>query len=362
MSNQPLGVYEMLWDCQYCGTKKLLGKTHRHCPECGAAQDAERRYFPSDDEKVAVTDHVYYGADKHCASCGAANGARAKCCGQCGAPLDGSKEIGRRETQSTAEQGHFAAGSAKDAKLAQVGEPQPQTALDAQTAPASASLQSSSNKGLVVGIVAVVALLLAVLMVVFLWKKSVSVQTTGHSWQREIQVESFERHSETAWCDEMPSDAYRVSRSREVRSHRDVADGETCKRNRIDNGDGTFREERECQPKYRQEPVYDEHCRYTVDRWRRSRSLKLSGGSLDEKPAWPDASGLRRGSCFGCERESGRSETYTVHLREVTNGEAYTCDFSQPVWSGIAVGTKFKTQASVLVRRLDCSHLLDSPH
>jgi len=33
-------TYEMLWDCRYCGTKKLLGKTHRHCLECGGAKDA----------------------------------------------------------------------------------------------------------------------------------------------------------------------------------------------------------------------------------------------------------------------------------------------------------------------------------
>jgi len=210
-----------------------------------------------------------------------------------------------------------------------------------------------------VGIVAVAAILIAILLVVFLWKKSVAVQTTGHSWQREIHIESFERRSESAWCDEMPSDAYHVSRSRDVRSHRDVADGETCNRNRIDNGDGTFREERECKPKYRQEPVYDDHCRYTVDRWAPSRSLKLSGGSLDEKPVWPDDSGIRRCRGFGCERESGRTETYTLHLRDVANGESYTCDFPQPTWARIAIGTRFQTKASVLIRRLDCSHLLD---
>ena len=29
-------VYEMLWDCAFCGTQKLLGLQHRHCPSCGA--------------------------------------------------------------------------------------------------------------------------------------------------------------------------------------------------------------------------------------------------------------------------------------------------------------------------------------
>ena len=59
--------YEMLWNCGACGSEKLLGVTHRHCPNCGAAQEASRRYFPSDEEKVAVADHRYTGVDHQCA-------------------------------------------------------------------------------------------------------------------------------------------------------------------------------------------------------------------------------------------------------------------------------------------------------
>ncbi len=62
VSTEP--VYEMLWDCRHCGSKKLLGLTHRHRPQCGAPQNPSERYFPSEDEKVAVQNHVYYGADR----------------------------------------------------------------------------------------------------------------------------------------------------------------------------------------------------------------------------------------------------------------------------------------------------------
>ena len=65
-------VFEMLWECAYCGTRGLLGKTHRFCPRCGAPQDTTRRYFPSDEERVAVRDHAYVGADRLCAACGSA--------------------------------------------------------------------------------------------------------------------------------------------------------------------------------------------------------------------------------------------------------------------------------------------------
>jgi hypothetical protein len=54
-------VYEMLWDCKFCGTKKLLGKTHRFCPNRRPAPI--RRYFPAD-RKVVVQDRVFVGADK----------------------------------------------------------------------------------------------------------------------------------------------------------------------------------------------------------------------------------------------------------------------------------------------------------
>ena len=68
-----LGTYQMLWDCAYCDTTKLLALDHRHCPNCGGAQDAERRYFPSDEDKVAVEDHEFFGADWQCAACDSPN-------------------------------------------------------------------------------------------------------------------------------------------------------------------------------------------------------------------------------------------------------------------------------------------------
>ena len=56
--------YEMLWDCGQCGTKGLLGLTHRHCPSCGAAQDPTRRYYPEAGAEVAADAHPYQGKDK----------------------------------------------------------------------------------------------------------------------------------------------------------------------------------------------------------------------------------------------------------------------------------------------------------
>ena len=91
----------MLWDCKFCGKQKLLGLTHRHCPSCGAPQNAADRYFPSDADRVLAADHEYAGADILCAKCGQANGRKAKHCGGCGAPLDDGKDVALRTEQAS---------------------------------------------------------------------------------------------------------------------------------------------------------------------------------------------------------------------------------------------------------------------
>src|SRR5688572_26936927 len=83
------GVFEMLWDCEFCETKGLLGKSQRHCPECGGKQNPDKRYFPPPDREIRIDGHKYEGADFVCPSCQAAVGAAAKNCTNCGSPLDG---------------------------------------------------------------------------------------------------------------------------------------------------------------------------------------------------------------------------------------------------------------------------------
>ncbi len=85
-------TYEMLWDCKFCRTPKLLGLTHRYCPVCGAPQDAEARYFPSDEEKVLVKDHQYFGKDLVCEHCNTFNSRNSQHCRDCGAPLQSSPD------------------------------------------------------------------------------------------------------------------------------------------------------------------------------------------------------------------------------------------------------------------------------
>lgn len=74
---ESLGFYEMLWDCEFCGTKGLLAKSQRHCPECGAKQSADARYFPKEGEETKVAGHKYESSDRYCPACNAPQGALA---------------------------------------------------------------------------------------------------------------------------------------------------------------------------------------------------------------------------------------------------------------------------------------------
>lgn len=324
-------TYEMMWDCEYCATKKLLGKTHRHCPECGAVQNPEKRYFPPDNEKIAVEDHRFVGADRHCEACKAPNSAAAKHCTECGAPMNGGAEV--------------------------------KAVVDAQKAapsPAGGTAATSKKSRLPWIIGGVVMVIIAIVMVLVFWKKEATLKVTGHTWERVILIERFMPLSQDAWCDAMPSDAYNVSRFRDVRSYNQIPDGETCTTRRVDNRDGTFSERQECQTKYRKEPVYDDKCRFTVNRWNENRPVKAEGRSLADAPAWPAVNlPASVAAVLGAERMGRRTEKYTVYFGG-KSGENHTCDFTEPVWRGMGDNSVWKGKVGVVTNVLDCASMIPS--
>jgi hypothetical protein len=341
-------VYQMLWDCRFCGTKKLLGQTHRHCPSCGAPQDANARYFPSDAEKVRAEDHEYVGADLTCGHCGEANARLARHCGGCGAPLEGAKEVKRREDPIHGENVPFA-GQTSAGGRREHGEP-------AGTAGATTSKRGFPS--LLAGIGCLVALgLVAAVAVALLWKKNDGLLVSGHSWRRSIQIEQYGPVSDSSWCDALPFGARNVRRTREVRSTRKVPDGEDCHVRKVDRGNGTFVEKEECEPRYRSEDIYDERCHYTVDEWRPSRSVDARGTSVSDTLRWPEPTLGRQGTCEGCERVGAKSEAYTVEFTD-GKGTKFTCDFDAAKWATFRDGTSWKGAIRVLGNSLDCGSLI----
>jgi len=335
----------MLWDCKFCGEKKLLGLKHRHCPSCGAPQSAEDRYFPSDADKVRAEDHVYVGADVRCTHCGEANSKNAKCCGGCGAPLDGGKDVARRHDQVVNEGGIFE-GQTKEAARRE---------READKVRAPAPKKTNAVKVVAgVGCLSIVALA-ALAVAAFMWKKESALVVSGHSWRREIVIERFGPTADSSWCESVPLGARGVRRSREVRSQRRIPDGQDCRTRKVDRGNGTFVEKQECSTRYREEPVYDDKCYYTVDRWAVERTLSASGASTNDV-RWPDLGPLRTGNCLGCERPGSRKETYTVELTD-PHATKQTCDFDPAKWTGFRDGSRWKGGIRVIGGGLDCSTL-----
>lgn len=341
MASRDLGTYQMLWDCAFCGSEKLLGLTHRHCPGCGSPQDPSRRYFPSEADKVAVEDHRFTGVDKVCPNCQTPNGAAASHCGNCGSPLDGSKEVERAATRDASSE----AGKSLEAeKRAQ----KRAAAMPPQEPP------KKKGRGCMILVVLAIGAVIATALCMGLWKREATLSVSGHRWERSIAVERFGPVSDSAWCDSMPGGAYNVSQTEKERSTRKVEDGEECTTKQVDNGDGSFKEVEDCRTKYRSEPVYDQWCSYTIDKWSKARSEDASGKNLN--PAWPEVRLGRTGQCDGCEREGARSAKYIVTLTD-PKGDTQTCDLPEAKWKSMADGSRWKGEIRVLTGGLDCDAL-----
>ncbi len=325
-TSKTVGVFEMFWDCAFCDTKALLGKSNKFCPNCGAQQDATKRYFPPPGKEVAAN-HEYDGADKTCPACQTPNGAKAHNCRSCGSPLDGAAEVNRVADRSSA----------------------------APRAPAKGAKPPTKSKlPWIIG--GVITVLVAFCLVAMFWTKDVGVTVTSHTWERTIDIERMTAVNESAWCDSMPSGAYSVSRSREQRSTRDIPDGQTCTTRDVDRGDGTFERKQECRTKYRSEPVYDDRCRFTIDRWKVARTARAAGQGVEPAPNWPPVGQLRLGSSLGSEREGSRNEKYTLSLLG-DDKETYTCSLASTKWNAVADGHKKVIPIGVITKSPECDKL-----
>ena len=311
-------TYEMMWDCSYCDTKKLLGKSHKHCPNCGTAQDSTKRYFPPDSEKVAVEDHKFVGKDKICGFCEAPNSALAKFCTECAGPMDGTKDV------------------------ALVGEePKPEQAKQKK------QKQGSALKW-VIGFVAIIV----AIGFIFSIEEDKGVTVTGHSWSRSIEVEQYKEVTEEAWEDRVPLEGKIKSCREKERDTEKVPDGETCSIVKKDNGDGTYRESEECQTKYKTIPIYDDWCTYKIKKWTVVRTENSAGKDL--QPNWPTVS---MNSCditaLSCEREGQRTSVYAIQLQD-EEGKNHECSFAENKWKSIQDGTSKVMGFGAITGLIDC--------
>ncbi len=341
-------VYEMLWNCEYCGSEKLLGKTHRFCPNCGAAQDPARRYFPSDEEKVAVHEHHFVGADIECGACGTLNSGDAKFCQRCGAPINESMQI----TASSTRQRHESEAFEREDLQARIRQK-----LDAEAAGLPIPSESDQPKSNVRTIVAIMVVFAVVAGAIFAFTRTreETAVVSGHRWEREIDIERLTALNERRECNLIPADAYSVSRRIEQVDTQRVPDGEECTVQQVDQGDGTMREERQCQTKYRNEPVMGEVCYYTVDRWQSNRSV-LADGEKGDELEWPATNISNDSFCtrLGCEREKDRHERFIL---EFGGEDPFDCTVDKSVWDETRIEAIFTIEVGIIGGGVRCGSL-----
>lgn len=307
------GFFEMLWDCDHCGTKGLLGKSQRHCPECGAPQNPDTRYFPSPEQQTRIEGHSYEGSDRHCPACNAPMAAKAKNCTQCGSPLDGSNEV-----------------------------------RGVMAAPAPAK---PKGRRIWPYVLVALALLGFAIWWLFIRTRAGEVTVAGHHWERTVTIEEYGDYQDSAWRDEVPSDASFPTCHRKQRSTKKVQDGEECHTERVDKKDGTFEQVKKCKPTYRDEPVDDDWCTFRVRRWRKVDEVRAS--AADMKPAWPgQLPAADAPATLGAKRAAARKETLRLDF-----GGGDSCDVSDAVWRKYQDGQKVKVEVRARSGKVVCGSL-----
>jgi len=345
------GTYQMLWDCKFCGTQKLLGVTHPHCPNCGAAQDPERRYFPAEEDMVALEDHKYVGADKICPACRQPNSAASTYCSECGAdlatgqpaPIQQARELGTEaaagDTRRDVVKDKF------DAEMERIG----------VTQRAQARVLGIPRNTLIVALGALLLVLcIGGAVYALTYRSQAAGEIVDRAWQRTVEVEAFQAVSDTAWDESVPGDAYGVACERRQRDTRQVPDGSHQECRDVDQGDGSMRRECTTVTDYRDEPVYDQWCRYRVDRWVLARTEKINGAG-QAVPAWPTLN-LASSAGVGAEREGDRHEQYAVTIRDA-DGKTDECRFdTQAEWDRYPLGARV-TLKRYVTGGADCGSL-----
>jgi len=271
----------MLWDCDSCGSKKLLGKDHRHCPNCGQVQDENRRYFPAQSEAVPTT--YSPAADNECDHCGTPNSYKANNCVNCGGPMEGTKAVHKRaptssmaaETVKDAERVLEARQKAARAEVAASHSPEAQRSRERERAQEAArhkererarraeydrtrveAEERNRRQGDLwkeregfkdpapiappklkafwdqykrhVAIGAGLFAIVGVIWMFFFWQKTVEVEVESRYWERTQVIERFKAVSADDWCDDKPHDAYNVSSHSKVHHHETITDCRDC--------------------------------------------------------------------------------------------------------------------------------------
>jgi hypothetical protein len=184
-----MAVREARWDCQYCGTKGILGR-HKACSNCGRSRPENTKFYLAEDAPevtdAKLVDQAKLGSDWVCAFCASSNPANVDVCQACGAP---------REVTSAVQQ-------VKDYGL---GEAPTEGDMAEPTAPARPVTETAAQKNKALPILGAIGGLLLLCLCLFLaftffGDKSTEATVAGFSWERAVAVEAFQAVTEEDWA------------------------------------------------------------------------------------------------------------------------------------------------------------------
>jgi hypothetical protein len=238
--------------------------------------------------------------------------ASAKNCTQCGAPLDGSKEV---------------------------------KGVQAAAPPAK------KRRPIWLYVLIGIALLIFLIWFFFIRSRAATVKVAGHRWQRSIAIEKYGDYDQSAWRDQVPAGTSMPVCIRKERSHKQVPDGEACTEENVDKKDGTFEKVKKCHPKYRSEPVDDDWCTFTVRQWKVASSVSQDGVGLDA--AWPpNIPPANAPETIGSTRPGALTQKLILDF-----GGGNTCDVDEPTWRKYKNGDKVKVEVRARSGDVVCSSL-----
>lgn len=162
-------------------------------------------------------------------------------------------------------------------------------------------------------VIVLVAMVVTTLTTIGWWiwgPPGTAVELVQRRWRLQIDVEQLRSEADSAWCDELPTDATNVTRR--------IATDPTGQR---------------------AEP--DAHCRYHHLVWRRSWIVKAEGGPR-ERPQWPSPP-LRVAPPGqpGSERLGKREAFYEVDLSD-GGDHLWTCRVTPERWHTLREGTRWR--------------------
>ena len=325
------------WDCDYCGADRISGEI-KICPNCGKPRGKDIKFYMAGPKNyVEDPDKVNKNPDWLCPYCNTLNPDENKFCSACGAAREES-ELNYFESKE------------KDRKKQEEREAAKKAEAASQGNGGGGTRSGGSRLPLFLGLVAVVAILIFLMM-----PKTKGMHVDSKLWERSIQVERYQEVQESSW--NLPDGAMNVSSRDEVYTYNhvldhyetrteevpeQVLDGYDTETEYVDLGNGLFEEVEHQYPRYRTEyhtetyevpiyvdiPVYAKKYYYTIMKWRYDRDETTSGA--DNEPYFADL------NLPDTERECGRREQYWI----VSGDKKYVISYD--LWNQVRTGSDIK--------------------